>query len=95
MADDLLEDFANRVARRILAGLAERTPQPPLAAAPPTRSEYLTTKQAAALLGLGRSTLENWRAVGKGPRFTKLPGPAGPVRYSREDLEEWLARHSR
>src|SRR5262249_45556357 len=84
------EEFAERIAQRVAALLAERTPPPP--APPPQRPqpEYLNTKAAASLLGLGRSTLEGWRAQGKGPKFLKLPGPGGAVRYSRADLDEWL-----
>jgi predicted DNA-binding transcriptional regulator AlpA len=54
------------------------------------RSENLTTIEAAAWLGLAKSTLEKARVTGAGPMFLKL-GRA--VRYRREDLESWaLAR---
>jgi predicted DNA-binding transcriptional regulator AlpA len=95
MAVDLFDEMAERIAQRVAAILAERAPPP--AATPPQRPqpEYLSTKAAAAALGLGRSTLEGWRAQGKGPKFIKLPGVGGAVRYARADLNEWAAKHRR
>lgn len=49
----------------------------------------LDTKQAAEVLGMKPSALENWRWTGKGPRFVKLSARA--IRYRREDLEEFIA----
>jgi excisionase family DNA binding protein len=48
----------------------------------------LTTRQAAELLQLQESTLEQWRWQGKGPMFVKL-GRA--VRYRRSDLDSFTA----
>lgn len=90
-AEDFIEELVDRIAARVAERILHatvalpRTPQP----------EYLSTKQAATLLGLGRSTLECWRGHGRGPKFIKLPGAGGVVRYSRSDLEGWLARYSR
>jgi excisionase family DNA binding protein len=47
----------------------------------------LTTREAAAYLGLATSTLNKWRCHGGGPHFLKL-GRA--VRYRREDLDAFL-----
>jgi excisionase family DNA binding protein len=91
-ADDFIEKLVELIATRVGA----RMPQPGVPPPQSRQPEYLTTKQAAALLGLGRSTLEAWRTKqGKGPKHLKLPGPGGAVRYSRADLDAWLARHSR
>jgi excisionase family DNA binding protein len=92
VAADPFEALAEHIAQRVAAILAERPPQPPAAAPQPPQSEYLTTKSAAAALGLGRSTLEGWRTAGKGPKFLKL---GGAVRYARADLDAWLAKNSR
>ncbi len=48
------------------------------------RDTLLTTRQAAELLNLKESTLEQWRWQGKGPQFVKL---GRCVRYRRADLE--------
>lgn len=47
----------------------------------------LTTREAAAFLGLAISTLNKWRCYGKGPQFIKL-GRA--VRYRQDDLERYV-----
>ena len=49
--------------------------------------KLLTVEQAAAYLGLARSTLNKWRCHGGGPVFIKM-GRA--VRYRPEDLEGFL-----
>jgi len=50
-------------------------------------AKYLTTNQAAEILGLKRTTLEAWRCRGGGPRFIKM-GRA--VRYRQRDLDVWI-----
>lgn len=52
---------------------------------------FLTTQQAAAYLGLARSTLVRWRWSGDGPPFRKF-GRA--VRYARADLDGWAAERT-
>ena len=75
------------------AHIEQRTPRPqPAAQQQAQPAQYLTTKAAAAMLGLGVSTLELWRAKGKGPAFVKLPGAGGAVRYARQELDAWIAR---
>jgi predicted DNA-binding transcriptional regulator AlpA len=49
----------------------------------------LTTKEAAALLGMKPSTLRDWRCSRIGPPFIVL-SPRN-VKYSREDLERYIA----
>lgn len=52
------------------------------------RGGYLSEKELAALLGVGRSTLARHRARGLGPRFETVDGE---VRYSGTAVEAWLA----
>ena len=55
--------------------------------------ELLSVPEVAALLGLSRVTLANWRCTGKGPRWVKLGGRA--VRYRRSDLEHFIQAGAR
>jgi predicted DNA-binding transcriptional regulator AlpA len=41
----------------------------------------LSFKEVLEELGVARSTMNDWRARGQGPRFVKLPG--GQLRLSR------------
>ena len=50
----------------------------------PTR--YLSTRQAAALLGLSHRTLERYRVTGGGPPFLRY---CNRVHYLRVDLDAW------
>lgn len=54
----------------------------------------LNVRQAAARLGLSKSTLDKMRCAGKGPRFIKSTDRA--VRYDPSDLDAWIAarRHT-
>ena len=55
-------------------------------------TEILNTAKAAEYLSLSCPTLERLRLTGDGPQYAKLtPGPRGPVRYRRADLDTWLA----
>lgn len=49
----------------------------------------LTTKAAAALLGLSPRTLEGLRRRGGGPQFIAIS--RNVVRYRRDDLDAWVA----
>jgi hypothetical protein len=73
-----LRPIVKAVARSLLQA-AEAAPE---ASAAPV--EYLTTQQAAALLGLTTRGLEGMRAKGTGPKSHKY---GGRVRYRRSDLE--------
>lgn len=53
------------------------------------RREYLSTAQAAALLGLKPRTLVLYRRTGKDPAFAKIKGP---VRDARSDNDERAPR---
>lgn len=58
----------------------DAAPPPPL---------LLNVRQAAARLGLSKSTLDKMRCTGKGPRYVKSTDRA--VRYDPDDLEAWIA----
>lgn len=51
-------------------------------------SDYLTTEQLAAELGVSPKTLRSWRSLGEAPVATRL----GPhfVRFKRADVRTWL-----
>jgi len=57
---------------------------------------FLSTKEAAALLGLEESTLRSYRSSEppKGPNFYRYGGAStSPVRYEIQDLLEWARSH--
>ena len=54
-------------------------------------TNYLTTKQAAAYLGVSRQFLEIARLKGHGPQFCK-PGCSRLVRYYVPDLDIWMRK---
>lgn len=59
-------------------------------------SRKLTTQEAAALLGIGTSTLEKLRVFGGGPRYAKLGNAArSRVVYEIGDLNNWLESRKR
>ena len=59
----------------------------------PDIAEYLHPADAAALLGLQRSTLDKWREHrSDGPPFVRLMGRA--IRYHKESLLAWANAHS-
>lgn len=51
---------------------------------------FLTTREAAAWLGLTSNTLEKWRVQGGGPVYRKH---GRYVRYHVEDLIAWSEAH--
>lgn len=56
----------------------------------PNLSDYLTVGEAAAALGVSRSTLRNWDKAGK---LTPYRHPINRYRlYSRRELENLLAQ---
>ena len=50
---------------------------------------YLDEKKVAAMCSLSLSTLRNWRVVGRGPTFVKLPNST-PVRYRLGDVRHFM-----
>lgn len=55
-------------------------------------NDFLTTRQAAAIVGLKPNTLEIWRLRGTGPKYIKF-GRA--VRYRQSDLETYIEAQTR
>ena len=49
---------------------------------------YMSTREAAALLGLSPRTLDRYRVNGEGPPFHRF---GNRVRYLRTDVEAWAA----
>lgn len=49
----------------------------------------LDVREAAAYVGLSKSTLDKMRCFGTGPRYIKLTSAA--VRYDPADLKAWIA----
>lgn len=52
---------------------------------------WVNTKQAAKMLGMAGSKLEQFRAKGGGPTFTKI---GKYVRYRVADLQAWMQQQS-
>ena len=50
---------------------------------------WFTTREAASYLEVGKSTLEKYRAEGRGPAFHKHEAPRGVILYKRADLDAW------
>ena len=55
-------------------------------------TSYLSTRQAAAHLGLSTRTLDRYRVSGDGPVFHRF---SARVRYLRVDLDAWAATRRR
>ena len=56
------------------------------------KTRYLSTRAAAARLGVSTRTLERYRVSGGGPVFHRF---AGAVRYLRADLDVWARTRRR
>ena len=52
-------------------------------------SDWLTTPQAARLLGISAGRLERLRRSGQAPEHTRQDGAWGKIRYSRAAVEAW------
>lgn len=59
---------------------------------PSAARQMLTTGRAARYTGVAESTLEKLRLTGRGPTYIKL---GRSVRYSPDDLDEWMSSHRR
>jgi hypothetical protein len=53
--------------------------------------KYLTTSEAAEIIGHKKKTLENWRWRSQGPPYLKL---GHKCLYDRDKIYEWAAKHS-
>ena len=56
-------------------------------------TEYMTPPAVASEYGLPVGSLANWRVLGKGPEFVRLPN--GRIRYRRTDVVAWIESGSR
>lgn len=53
---------------------------------------WLTSAQAAEVIGIHPNTLGLWRRSGRGPVFQKLGGRRNShIRYRASDVYEWMA----
>jgi len=50
--------------------------------------KLLTTAQTSEYLNIPKGTLEQWRYLGRGPKYLKL---GNAIRYQIETLEAWIA----
>lgn len=78
------------------AAKTTRTPGQPRSsqhALPTPPGALLNVRQAAARLGLSKSTIDKMRGAGKGPRFVKSTDRA--VRYDPVDLDAWIEARRR
>jgi len=87
-AADVLADLAALAARQAeltaeLSAALRAAPAPAPLPAPAGAPEYLTTREAAALLSVSAKHLEALRAERRGPRFVRI---GRTVRYPREAL---------
>lgn len=55
------------------------------------RPKYATPAELADYLRMDTGTLANWRSRGKGPRYKKMGGRNGEIRYPWVAIEEWEA----
>ena len=82
--------------KKVRAAKTARTPGPALRSNQsdqPPLDALLNVRQAAARLGLSKSTLDKMRRAHKGPRFVKTTDRA--IRYDPVDLDRWInARRS-
>ncbi len=55
----------------------------------------LTTSELASYLGCSPWTINEWRKLGRGPRFIRLvDSKQSPVRYLRSDVDAWIKSQS-
>lgn len=93
---DLFGGAPPRAAKKARVSKTTRMPQPAPRSKQTTEQApdaLLNVRQAAARLGLSKSTLDKMRGAGKGPRFVKSTDRA--IRYDPVDLDRWInARRS-
>lgn len=88
----ILAGFANLIAERVAANLAEtleaRSHSAPDAAKEP---DFLTEQEIARRTNISVRTLQGWRAKGRGPTFVRAHRM---VLYPRVEFETWLKSES-
>lgn len=50
---------------------------------------WITPEQLAERLQIALGTLANWRTRRQGPKYIRLSGKRGSVRYRLDDVEKW------
>lgn len=61
----------------------------------PPRGQYLTTREAAEILGVHPVTMAQWRSKGRGPKYTKVgDAPKSRIRYQKSDLHAWMHQYN-
>jgi hypothetical protein len=78
--------------RSILQEREDITSQSQVTAAPqrataPIGKRFISDLEVESLYGIPRETLQNWRVLGRCPRFRKF---GSGVRYGISDLESWV-----
>ena len=58
------------------------------------KDEFLDTDGLARVLNLSPGTIRTWRWSGAGPKFHRLNGLKGAIRYRRHDVEIWLSEQA-
>jgi len=53
--------------------------------------QWLTERQVSEITNMALPTLRNWRAKGKGPRYSKV---GKSVRYAADDIQQYMAAHN-
>jgi len=56
--------------------------------------QLITTREVAAELGVSEATLCLWRRENRGPRYVRLDGKTGKVRYALSDVRAWVAERT-
>ena len=79
MLDAGIQELARLTARAVAREMIENRP-------PPIR--WLRPADAAVYLGLSKDTLERYRRLGAGPRFTRVSSKC--IRYDVRALDEWM-----
>lgn len=57
----------------------------------PSEAQLMTVEEAATRIGVSPWTLRKWRTIGQGPKFVRLGGQYGSVRYRAVDLETYIS----
>jgi len=74
--------------RELVAALVDEAVERRMAELAPPPSEHLTNAEAAAFMKIAPVTLEQARARGEGPPYSKA---GRRILYRRSDVEAWLA----
>jgi predicted DNA-binding transcriptional regulator AlpA len=72
----------------LFAELAEIVAEPQVPHPRRESDRTLTVGEFCAELGIARSTFNDWRAKGTGPRCIKIPN--GELRIRRTEVDRWL-----